>query len=406
VAEAVLVAWRTRASDITVGEGPVQSAPADRVPVNNWESCRVQLVLNFLHAAARLSFAAFFFSSVAAGEAAIRDSTLYTVSNVEVDVTAKDASTAKVKAISEAQVKAFKVLAERLGGPEAVTAVAYLSDAEIGRMMSSLSIQSERSAPGRYIAKLSIAFLPDKVRAAFDGLGVTYSEDRAPRVVVLPVWNGPQGPVAWEDNPWRKAWLDLNTDNDLVPIIVPLGDLDDSETISAEEALRGNEVKLQSLKLRYEAETVLVAVAEPEGESSIHAVISGASPLGIVSFDKVYEGEEGGLERAAAIAAQRFVALMNEKWKTASASGPSEQPPPIQTVAVAVPFSSVNQWNGIRTQLLSVQGIARIDVTTMGSGGAQIRLGFTTGFDELKQSLAVVGMKLVDIRGTWVLQPL
>jgi hypothetical protein len=42
----------------------------------------------------------------------------------------------------------------------------------------------------------------------------------------------------------------------------------------------------------------------------------------------------------------------------------------------------------------------------MGSGGAQIRLGFTTGFDELKQSLAVVGMKLVDIRGTWVLQPL
>jgi hypothetical protein len=366
----------------------------------------VQLVLNFLHAAARLSFAAFFFSSVAAGEAAIRDSTLYTVSNVEVDVTAKDASTAKVKAISEAQVKAFKVLAERLGGPEAVTAVAYLSDAEIGRMMSSLSIQSERSAPGRYIAKLSIAFLPDKVRAAFDGLGVTYSEDRAPRVVVLPVWNGPQGPVAWEDNPWRKAWLDLNTDNDLVPIIVPLGDLDDSETISAEEALRGNEVKLQSLKLRYEAETVLVAVAEPEGESSIHAVISGASPLGIVSFDKVYEGEEGGLERAAAIAAQRFVALMNEKWKTASASGPSEQPPPIQTVAVAVPFSSVNQWNGIRTQLLSVQGIARIDVTTMGSGGAQIRLGFTTGFDELKQSLAVVGMKLVDIRGTWVLQPL
>ena len=97
---------------------------------------------------------------------------------------------------------------------------------------------------------------------------------------MLPVWNGPEGPVAWEDNPWRKAWLDLNTDNDLVPIIVPLGDLDDSETISAEEALRGNEVKLQSLKLRYEAETVLVAVAEPEGESSIHAVISGSLAVG------------------------------------------------------------------------------------------------------------------------------
>jgi len=367
----------------------------------------VQIVLNLLRFAMRLVFAAVLLPAVALASATARDSTLYTVSNVEVDVTAKDASTAKLKAISEAQVKAFKILAERLGGPDAVTAVAYLSDAEIGRMMSSLSIQSERSGPGRYIGKLSVAFLPDKVRAAFDELGVIYSEDRAPRIVVLPVWNGPQGPIAWEDNPWRKAWLGLNSENDLVPIIVPLGDLDDTEMITAEEALRGNEVKLQSLKLRYEAETVLVAVAEPAGETSIHAIMSGESPLGIVTFDKVYDGEEGGVQRAAEIAAQRFVSLMNEKWKAASTAGAGElSPPPVQTVAVAVPFSSISQWNGIRAQLLAVEGVAQIDVTTMAKGGAQIRLGFTTGFDELQHSLAVVGMKLVDIRGKWVLQPL
>jgi hypothetical protein len=42
----------------------------------------------------------------------------------------------------------------------------------------------------------------------------------------------------------------------------------------------------------------------------------------------------------------------------------------------------------------------------MGSGGARIRLAFTMGLDGLQQSLAVAGMKLVEIRGTWVLQPL
>lgn len=336
-----------------------------------------------------------------------RDSTLYTVSNVEVDVTAKDASTAKLKAISEAQVKAFKILAERLGGPDAVTAAAYLSDAEIGRMMSSLSIQSEKTGPGRYIGKLSVAFLPDKVRAAFEALGIAYSEDRAPRIVVLPVWNGPEGASVWEDNPWRKAWLSLNSDNDLVPVIVPLGDLEDSQTISAEEALRGNEVKLQSLKLRYEAEAVLVALAEPAGETAVHAVMSGESPLGLITFDKVYDGAEGGWARASEIAAQRFVSLMNEKWKTASATGAVEQEPlPTQTVDVAVPFSSIGQWNGIRARLLSVAGVSGIDVTTIGSGGARIRLAFTMGLDGLQQSLAVAGMKLVEIKGTWVLQPL
>jgi hypothetical protein len=334
-----------------------------------------------------------------------RESTLYTVSNVEVDVIAKDASTAKLKAISEAQVKAFNILAERLGGQDAVTAVAYLSESDIGRMMSSLSIQSEKSGPGRYIGKLSIAFLPDKVREAFAQLGVTYSEERAPRVVILPVWNGPEGPVAWEDNAWRKAWLSLNTENDLVPVLVPLGDLDDSNTITAEEALRGSTVKLESLKLRYEAETVLVAVAEPVGETSIRAVMSGMSPVGAVTFDKTYEGGEGGLDAAAITAAQRFVALLNEMWKAGAASGP-QHALPVQTIAVTVPFRTASQWNGIRAQLLSVQGVAQIDVTTIAAGGARIRLGFTSGFGELQQSLAVVGMKLVDIRGAWVLQPL
>jgi hypothetical protein len=364
------------------------------------------MLFNLLRLAAS-SVIALAFLQLLVSQASGRDSTLYTVSNVEVDVTAKDASSAKLKAISEAQVKAFKVLAERLGGPDAVTAAAYLSDVEIGRMMASLSIQSEKSGPGRYIGKLSVAFLPDKVRAAFEALGIVYSEDRAPRIVVLPVWNGPDGPSVWEDNPWRKAWLSLNSDNDLVPVVVPLGDLEDSQTISAEEALRGNEVKLQSLKLRYEAETVLVALAEPAGETAVRAVMSGESPLGLITLDKIYDGAEGGWARASELAAQRFISLMNEKWKTASASGAlDEEPLPTQTVDIAVPFSSIGQWNGIRARLLSVAGVSGIDVTTIGSGGARIRLAFTMGLDGLQQSLAVAGMKLVEIKGTLVLQPL
>jgi hypothetical protein len=372
-----------------------------RFNVTNRETCIVQDLLRSFQAVAQFLLLALM-CLVGASAGYARESTLYTVSNVEVDVTAKDASTAKLKAISEAQVKAFRVLAERLGGPEAVTAVEYLDAAEIGRMMSSLSIQSEKSGPGRYIGKLSVAFLPDKVRQAFAQFGVSYSEERAPRIVILPVWNGPE---AWEDNAWRKAWLSLNTENDLVPVMVPLGDLDDSEIITAEQALRGDPVKLESLKLRYEAEAVLVAIAEPEGETAIRAVMSGASPLGTVAFDKVFDGAEGGLDAAAVMAAQRFVALLNEKWKVASAGTP-QQAAPIQTVAVTVPFRSLGQWNAIRAQLLSVQGVAQIDVTTIASGGARIRLGFTSDFGELKQSLAVVGMKLVDIKGAWVLQPL
>ena len=115
-----------------------------------------------------------------------------------------------------------------------------------------------------------------------------------------------------------------------------------------------------------------------------------ASPLGIVSFDKVYEGEEGGLERAAADC--RPDRRPDEREvETASASGASEQPLPVQTVAVAVPFSSVNQWNGIRTQLAVRSGHRRIDVTTMGSAAPRSGCRSTTGstsFSNLWQSSA------------------
>jgi hypothetical protein len=337
--------------------------------------------------------------------AAAQSSSLYTVSNVEVDVVDKDASTAKLKAISEAQVKAFAILAERLGGVDAANAVQYLEGREIGRMMASLSIQSEKSGPGRYIGRLSISFLPAKVREAFSTLGLEISENRAPRIVILPVWNGPSGPSAWEDNPWRKAWLNLNSENDLVPIVVPLGDLEDSEAISAEEALRGNEVRLESIKIRYEAEAILVAFAEPVGENSIRAVMSGQSPLGIMSFDKLYEAKEGGHDAAAALAAQRFVSVINDKWKQ-SQSASSVAARPAQVLEVAVPFSSTAQWNAIRTQLLSVQGVSGVDVTTISVGGARIRVAISSTVGDFQQSLAVVGMRLVEIRGSLVLQPL
>ena len=59
-------------------------------------------------------------ASPSAGRAAMVETGLYTVTGVDVDVTDKDATTARRKAIIEAQVIAFPILAERLGSTKAV----------------------------------------------------------------------------------------------------------------------------------------------------------------------------------------------------------------------------------------------------------------------------------------------
>ncbi|CAN5528030.1 DUF2066 domain-containing protein [soil metagenome] len=342
------------------------------------------------------------------------ETNLFAVSGVEVDVTDKDASTARTRAIIEAQVKAFYLLAARLGGEDAAKKLESLKAAEIGRMLRSLSIEEERSAPGRYIGKLTIRFLPGKIRDLFGRYGVATVEEQAPPIVVLPVWKAPEGPVIWEDNLWRKAWLDLKAEQAVVPIIVPLGDLQDTTAITPQEALDGNVVKLEALALRYEAKAVLVAIGEPDPAGGIHAIMRGESPLGDVLFDKTYTADDGTIEQSAALAASRFHSVMLEKWRSvrlklvAEARARAEADRIASTSAsmpVAVPFDGIYRWNGIRARLLSTPNVIGVDVSTIADNGAVIQLAYTQDLRTLQQSLSGNGLRLVQMSGTWVLQP-
>ncbi len=195
------------------------------------------------------------------------ETSVFAVQGVAVDVTDTDAATAKNKALVEVQVKAFRhawrsawampeVVAEMSKPWRPRTSCPYLR---------SLSIEQESISPGRYQGKLTVRFLPEKIKAF-------YSKPRCPRVVagqgpaflVLPMWKSANGPQLWEDNPWRQAWINLRAEQSQVPIIVPLGDLDDSEIISAQDVLSGDEVKLEAIRRRYDVKTVLVAFAEPD----------------------------------------------------------------------------------------------------------------------------------------------
>ena len=55
----------------------------------------------------------------------------------------------------------------------------------------------------------------------------------------------------------------------VVPVIIPLGDLEDTQAITAEEALALDQVKLESLMIRYGAKAVLVVIAEPAPEGGL-----------------------------------------------------------------------------------------------------------------------------------------
>jgi Uncharacterized protein conserved in bacteria (DUF2066) len=348
--------------------------------------------------------------SVAVHAAGPVETSIFAVQGVDVDVTAKDASAAKDQALMDVQVKAFKTLVERLGTPEIAAEYAEWTLDNVAPFLRSLSIEKESSAPGRYIGTFTVRFMPGKMQALMAKHGVTVPTLQAKPVIVLPVWQPAEGPQLWEDNPWRKAWIGLGAEQAMVPMIVPIGDLEDSTALTADDAVRGDPLKIEAVRRRYDAPGIVVATATP-AEGGVRVLIQGETDLGKVNFDKVYTAEDGTLEGAMQVAIKRFAGAMTTKYKQDVAKLDAEADAKVaarkrSAVSVAVPFSSPTEWNRIRSRILATPNVVGVDVATLSGDGAVVKLLFTNTMERLQNSMQSAGLSMSQIGGTWVIQPL
>lgn len=336
------------------------------------------------------------------------ETNIFAEQGVTVDVTSTDAAAAKNQALMDVQVKAFFQLVARLGSPELASDLAkQLKPEDIAPFLRSLSIEKESSAPGRYIGTFTVRFLPAKMQKFLSDYGFRVPTEQADPIVVMPLFRSPEGVKLWEDNPWRKAWIDLKGEQGLVPVIVPLGDLEDTETISAEEALNGDAVKLETIRRRYGAPSLLVAQAEPTEDGGLHVVIEGDTRLGRVTVNKVYKPEDGSTEipeQMAAAAFQKIVfkAYQSEAARLAEARGANTP----QSIAVTVPFGSPREWNAIRSRILMTPNVTAVDLSTFSAEGAVIKLVFTHTVEELQQNMQAAGLNLALSGASWVIVPM
>lgn len=339
------------------------------------------------------------------------ETSIFAVQGVAADVTAKDASAAKDQALMDVQVKAFRQLMERLGSPEIAASFNDWTLDNVAPYLRSLSIEEERSAPGRYIGKFTVRFMPDKTQALLSKYGVIVPSMQAKPVIVLPVWKAPEGPQLWEDNPWRKAWLELGAEQAMVPLIVPLGDLEDTSALTAEDAVAGDPLKIEAIRRRYDAPGIVVATATPAEGGKVRVLIQGETALGKVNFDKLYSAEDETQDGAIQVAIRRFSGAMTAKYKqeVAKASeqaNANEVASQRSAVSVAVPFSSPSEWNRIRSRILSTPNVVGVDVSTLSGDGAVVKLLYANTLDLLQGNMLSAGLSLSQVGGTWVIQPL
>ena len=105
------------------------------------------------------------------------DESVYSVTDVAVDVTADSAAHARDQAITQAQRLAFGQLLERIGVDAAVGA--KLSDDDIATLVQNFEVQNERTSSVRYLGIFTVQFKPNAVRTYLSGRGTNFTEERS-----------------------------------------------------------------------------------------------------------------------------------------------------------------------------------------------------------------------------------
>lgn len=316
------------------------------------------------------------------------------VADVPAEATAASAAEARDIALASGQRDALTQLLQRLTAPADQARLPQVTDDMVVSTVQVFEVQSERRSATRYIAKLKVTFRREPVLALLAKADVAFTRPSERPIVLLPLWRGATGVLLWEEsNPWHAAWAARDSGSDLVPILIPAGDLQDLRTIQTAQAQAGDPPALTAIAQRYDADTVIVAEAAPaSGAPALDVILRRAGPSGLSTTTERVDLDptitDPALQLAAA--ANEIARRLESGTKDASIV-PSGAP---GSVVAQVRFGGLPDWLAVRQRLRAVSAITRLDVLALSTADAKVILHYQGDPLALSGALAAQGLEL------------
>lgn len=339
------------------------------------------------------------FLAVAAGPALAQQSgDLYVVTGVPVDATGASAAEARDIALAQGPAKAAGEMLRRLTLYGDWPMLPEVDPATAETLVSGVGVSNERSSDTRYLADMTVRFQPAAVRGFLRSAGVRFTDNQAAPALVLPVLDTPGVRVLFDDpNPWRAAWDALDLGNSLVPLVMPLGDLQDLSAIDASSALTAEWADVEPLATRYGVDQVLVAHAVGGAGAGLDVALRRITPGGIDTIARSYDGAT--VEEAVTVAAEGIRDALIASWKAENAVTFGLE----QTVPASVEFASLSEWLAIRERLAAASIVQDVDVIAVSPTGAQIEMRVAGPVESLASSLGQRQLRFVQEDEYWTL---
>ncbi|MFW0777711.1 MAG: DUF2066 domain-containing protein [Rickettsiales bacterium] len=189
-------------------------------------------------------------------------------SEVNVDVTGKDAADARTQAMAKGEVDALIELLAKLTPPgQAQDIVATLDSKKITALVRGVEVSEEKITSDRYRARLIVSFDADAVSSLIKTFTTGEASEEASVVtgafLIIPAYEEDGQAVLWgDDNPWHKAWSILGLEITAGDMIVPYGDNNDSAIVNINNVSSANYSALSPLAIRYGITDIVILQAK------------------------------------------------------------------------------------------------------------------------------------------------
>lgn len=336
---------------------------------------------------------------------AIAADPIFTVENVAVDVTAENAIAAREQAFAEAQTKAFTELSTRMLPENELATFPPPDPVTISTLIQDFEIVSEQLSAIRYVGQYTFRFNDKAVRQHFSGAGTQYSDVSSQSLLILPFLQMQNGTVLWSPfNRWKQGWNRAQNLRGLVPLEVPLGDLEDVRDIPENSALSYNPRNLDAILSRYGAGEAVIAIARPDlaleqirseqqtatGRLSVEVYRTDRDRPELVQQINVIANGAQTVAQLYDTAVIRTHQALQKDWKAKTIVSTAAS----NRMRVTIPIRSLQHWINIQSDLKRTSGIARTEIKSLTPGQAVMDILFQGDSGRLALTLAQAGYSL------------
>lgn len=328
---------------------------------------------------------------------------LFTIDRVPVDATGRSAAEAREDALARGRAQALRQLLRRLSPSDYWSVLPRIDDLDSVALVAGIQISNEKTSTTRYLADVVYSFDPRRIREILRVNQIPFSEIQARKAVLLPVLETDDGLMLWEeDNVWAARWKERNLTNELVPLLSPLGDLEDIVGVSATDAVSENWEVLAPFVARYGVGDAVLAKAVLRGQGERQSLLmsavrlsSGTSEFGVPREVEVLVRNRLGLptERLVDFGIDQILLKLQEAWKgqTVIDSDSVER-----LLAATIRFEGMGEWLAIQDRLSGMPTVNGIKIEALSLTGAEVLLRYVGSPAQLRIAMAQRDLDLLE----------